>query len=324
MEKKSTKSVRARILLAVLILLLAAALAVLYVNRENIKALYRGLTTDTGKIGELLEQNKEDTQNALSDVGINVSKEDFDKLNNGELSEEEIAAILYDSIGGSSDQNLDPDGETPSDVSGETDAVTENDSKNDSQTNSSSNADSGTNSTHGQSDTAGGKQPSGQKDSSNSATTGNKGSGSSQTTKPSGNQTAKPDASQNGSSQPVTSTLSEEEYNKKVADLVAKMYVVKANFTSTLSAFEANIISSYKSLPAEQRTSATKAKIVSDNMSYVTGLEAQCDAQVKAITDELSALMKANGKDTSLVDAINSAYANEKELKKAYYISLYK
>ena len=42
------------------------------------------------------------------------------------------------------------------------------------------------------------------------------------------------------------------------------------------------------------------------------------------ITDELSALMKANGKDTSLVDAINSAYANEKELKKAYYISLYK
>lgn len=90
-----------------------------------------------------------------------------------------------------------------------------------------------------------------------------------------------------GSSQTVTSTLSEEEYNKKVADLVAKMYVVKANFTSTLSAFEANIISSYKSLPAEQRTSATKAKIVSDNMSYVTGLEAQCDAQVKAITDEL-------------------------------------
>lgn len=160
MEKKSTKSVRARILLAVLILLLAAALAVLYVNRENIKALYRGLTTDTGKIGELLEQNKEYTQNALSDVGINVSKEDFDKLNNGELSEEEIAAILYDSIGGSSDQNLDPNGETPSDVSGETDAVTENDSKNDSQTNSSSNGRFGNEQhRHGQSDTAGGKHP---------------------------------------------------------------------------------------------------------------------------------------------------------------------
>ena len=118
--------------------------------------------------------------------------------------------------------------------------------------------------------------------------------------------------------------LSEEEYNKKVAELVAKIYVIKANFTSTLSAFESNIIASYKALPKEQHTTATKAKIVSDNMGYVTGLEAQCDAQVKAVTDELSALMKENGKDTSLVDAINSAYNSEKELKKAYYISLYK
>lgn len=105
---------------------------------------------------------------------------------------------------------------------------------------------------------------------------------------------------------------------------MAKIYVIKANFTSTLSTFESNIIASYKALPKEQHTTATKAKIVSDNMGYVAGLEAQCDAQVKAVTDELSALMKENGKDTSLVDAINSAYKNEKELKKAYYISLYK
>ena len=32
-------------------------------------------------------------------------------------------------------------------------------------------------------------------------------------------------------------------------------------------------------------------------MSYMTGLEAQCDAQVKAVTDELTALMVANGKN---------------------------
>ncbi len=118
--------------------------------------------------------------------------------------------------------------------------------------------------------------------------------------------------------------LSEQEYNKKLADLVAQVYVIQANFNATLNAFESRIISEYKALPAEQRTASTKAKIVSDNMAYVVGLEAQCDAQIKEVTDALTKLMTENNKDTSLVDSINKAYQNEKELKKAYYISLYK
>ena len=118
--------------------------------------------------------------------------------------------------------------------------------------------------------------------------------------------------------------LSEQEYNKKVAELVAQVYVIQANFNSTLNAFENRIISEYKALPAEERTTSTKARIVSENMAYVVGLEAQCDAQIKEITDALTKLMNENNKDTSLVDSINKAYQNEKELKKAYYISLYK
>lgn len=118
--------------------------------------------------------------------------------------------------------------------------------------------------------------------------------------------------------------LSEQEYNKKVADLVAQVYVIQANFNATLNAFENRIISEYKALPAEQRTTSTKARIVSDNMAYVVGLEAQCDAQIKEVTDALAELMSENNKERSLIDAINKAYKNEKELKKAYYISLYK
>lgn len=307
MEKNSTKSVRAKILLILLLLLLAAALAVLFVNRENIKALYKGLTTDTGEIGALLEQNQKDTKNALSDVGINVSEEDFDKFNNGELNEEEIAAILYDSIAADSSQSADSSSfETDADPS-ETGEIPE---KSDSADDSKNTQNPGNTST-------GGKKPT---NSGNHKTP----SGNSQNTGSSGHNTSTGTKADSNPSGTASGTLSEEEYNKKVADLVAKIYVIKANFTSTLSSFESNIISSYKALPAEQRTNATKARIVSENMSYVTGLEAQCDAQVKAVTDELSALMKQNGKDTSLVDAINSAYANEKELKKAYYISLYK
>ena len=118
--------------------------------------------------------------------------------------------------------------------------------------------------------------------------------------------------------------MTEEQYNTRVSELVAKMYSIKADFITQLSAFESRIISEYKALPKEQRTSATKTRIVSENMSYVMGLEAQCDAQVKAVTDELTAIMTANGKPTTLVDQINAAYVSEKEIKKAYYVSLYK
>ncbi len=123
---------------------------------------------------------------------------------------------------------------------------------------------------------------------------------------------------------PATDKMTEDEYNIRVSELVAKVYSIKADFVSKLSAFETKIISEYKALPAEQRTAATKARIVSENMSYIMGLEAQCDAQVKAITDELTVLMTTNNKPTTLVDQINAAYANEKEIKKAYYVSLYK
>ncbi len=343
MENKSTKSVRARVLLTLLILILAIILGVFFVYRDNIKAVWRGLTTDTGDIGEMIQKSQTQTKNALSDAGMNVSEDDFNKLNNGDLSQEEIEAIIYDSLSGAEkDPVKEPvsdtgsetaaEGETPGNKADSGDGKTTGSSAEPSSKNQpSSDGKQPSSAPGGQSENASGKTPSSGKNPSGSKdTSGSKPSGSTQTKDPTAASTT-PSTTQGtfspqpGTTSPIgTAKLSEEEYNKKVAELVAKIYVIKANFTSTLSAFESNIIASYKALPKEQHTTATKAKIVSDNMGYVTGLEAQCDAQVKAVTDELSALMKENGKDTSLVDAINSAYKSEKELKKAYYISLYK
>lgn len=339
MENKSTKSVRARVLLTLLILILAIILGVFFVYRNNIKAVWRGLTTDTGDISEMIQESQTQTKNALSDAGMNVSEDDFNKLNNGDLSQEEIEAIIYDSLSGAEKDPVKkpvPDtgsetaaeGETPGDKADSGDGKTTGSSAEPSSKDQpSSDGKQPSSAPGGQSENASGKTPSSGKNPPGSKdTSGSKPSGSTQTKDPTAASTTQGTFSPHpGTTSPIgTAKLSEEEYNKKVAELVAKIYVIKANFTSTLSAFESNIIASYKALPKEQHTTATKAKIVSDNMGYVTGLEAQCDAQVKAVTDELSALMKENGKDTSLVDAINSAYKNEKELKKAYYISLYK
>ena len=301
MDKKRKKSVLGRVLLLLLLLLLAGCIVLAVTNCGNIKALYKGLTTDVDDIGQMLEQNTKETVSLLANLGINVSDEDFDKVNSGELNEEEIAAILLDS--------LNAGGEPVDATSGaESTDSTENAAVPDAKENSSVSSATETPSVPANTDSSGkGTAP----------------PASSVTDTSSETATVAPSTPVN-TVPTVQAPLSEEEYNKKVADLVAKIYVIKANFVSTLSAFENKIISEYKALPEEQRTSATKAKIVSDNMSYVAGLEAQCDAQVKAVTDELTALIQENGKDTALVDAINTAYAKEKELKKAYYISLYK
>ncbi len=293
MSKKRKKFKLLKIIVIAIVFVIAAAVLVVIrtYGFSNIMALYRGLTTKPEKIQNLLDQNKQATDKALADIGVTVEENMVERIEKGELTEDELAAMIYESM-----QNPETVTAETGDVSGsqgEEDYVivpAEEENTTPSSTNSN-----------------------GQNDGGSTGGPDNSGAGA-------GNTGANADGNVN---EPKTLTAEEEEFNKRTAELVAKMYVIKADFMGTLSSFEANIKAQYKSLPAEERTQATKAKIVSENMSYITGLEAQCDAQVKAVTDELTELLTANGKDTSLVDAINSAYANEKELKKAYYISLY-
>ncbi len=395
MEKKSQRSGRGKIIACVLLFLAVVILIVLFLNRDNIKALYRGLTTDVGNIGEMMEQNNNETKDALAQVGIDVSDEEFSKINSGELSAEEIAELLYNRLSAGEDltdaeekeasdassESGTSDSENRSDTvgsdeqaSGEATSDTSDSHEESSKTKDAQNGDMPDNSNKGEkSDKAdkSGKTDKADQPNPNEKNSGTDGSesktasdkvsgvtngkndtadkkGTSKTdAKPmstssspsvgnasSGNANAKPNESSDSSQKPSGTNASsgktssngvtDEEYNRKVAELVAQIYVIKSDFMSQLSSFESNIINAYKALPEEQRTTATKARIVSENMGYVAGLEAQCDAQVSAVTSELSAFLISCGKDTSLVNSIQAAYANEKELKKAYYISLYK
>ena len=114
-----------------------------------------------------------------------------------------------------------------------------------------------------------------------------------------------------------------DETDEKIAEQIAKMYVLKAQYTSALEGLRSSIIAEYKALPKEQHTAASKEALGKKALGMAASLESSCDANVNAIISELKSILSAAGRDMSLVSSVQAAYNNEKKLKKAYYINMY-
>ena len=111
--------------------------------------------------------------------------------------------------------------------------------------------------------------------------------------------------------------------DEKISEQIAKMYVLKAQYTSALEGLRASIISEYKALPKEKHTTASKEALGKKALGMAASLESSCDASVNAVISELKTILSESGRDMSLISSIQSAYNNEKQLKKAYYINMY-
>ena len=315
MSKKKHRSKFKKVILSLLLLIVIVATVLVVVNWElisytikNFSSINKGLNYSSEEINAEADKIKEDTAQALSNAGISLTPEQLELLDREDLTEEEKKQILLDVMQGESDKKDDDEPEPDKDNQ---DILDEPQKDNtvivDGQQTNKDDID---------------------KDKENVPENDN----SLQVELPAVTPTdpekviQESDKTEQEEAKDVETSgkLTDEQYNARIAELVAKVYSIKADFMGTLNAFETRIKAEYTALPKEQQTTATKAKIVADNMNYVIGLEAQCDAQVKAVTDSMLEIMIANDKDTSLVEQINSAYESEKELKKAYYISLYK
>ena len=62
--------------------------------------------------------------------------------------------------------------------------------------------------------------------------------------------------------------------------------------------------------------------LISKYMNPVLALQSQCDSEVAGGLGELESSMKAQKESTDIVAVMKAAYEREKELKKAYYLSL--
>ncbi|KAF5037163.1 hypothetical protein DSECCO2_567570 [anaerobic digester metagenome] len=109
-----------------------------------------------------------------------------------------------------------------------------------------------------------------------------------------------------------------------ISDGVSKMYALKTKYVNKLGELEREVIKKYSNLPKEKQTEENKYSLVMNNIVYIAGLEKKCDNEVAKVLSTLeSELIRLNG-DTEIIQILKDAYQQEKEVKKAYYLSLYK
>ena len=109
----------------------------------------------------------------------------------------------------------------------------------------------------------------------------------------------------------------------RLAALVAEAFVLRAYYTNSLESMRASAVSEYSALNAEDRTQTTKMNIGMNYMNRAGALEGECDRRMDRLIAGIESELKQTGGDTSLIGEIKSCYAEEKSLKKAYYLSLY-
>ena len=105
-------------------------------------------------------------------------------------------------------------------------------------------------------------------------------------------------------------------------ELIGKIYIIEARFTSEINALEDWAVSEYNKTPKPEKA-AKKKELAATGFPKLTALEKSCDAEVNAVLEELSEVLKNAGQSTELVNQIKSAYTNKKKLTKSYYISEY-
>ena len=113
----------------------------------------------------------------------------------------------------------------------------------------------------------------------------------------------------------------EQAYQRELSALIAKVYVLREEYTMALDDMYNAAKADYKALPKEKRTKRALMDLAGSYLDRASALEAQCDAQMDETVAAMEALIQTNSGDMTLVDQVVYAYANEKSLKKAWYLS---
>lgn len=115
---------------------------------------------------------------------------------------------------------------------------------------------------------------------------------------------------------------SEPTLEDQLATCLAEIYVMKSEYTLWLEELFAAAIDEYSALPPEKQTESAKYNIFLRCMEEALDKEDECDARMAELETQITTILTQMGRDLSLVDEIEAAYKEEKEITKAYYLGL--
>lgn len=120
---------------------------------------------------------------------------------------------------------------------------------------------------------------------------------------------------------PAPAPVPDPAYQQKLSSLIAEVYVLREKYTIELDNMYAAAKKEYKAMPKSKRTTEKLSKWAMGYVTQATKLEKDCDASMDDVVLRMEDLINTNGGDLSLVDTVVYTYANEKSLKKAFYMS---
>ena len=131
--------------------------------------------------------------------------------------------------------------------------------------------------------------------------------------------TSRPES--DGTPPPEPPKPAENTYQKELSALIARVYVLREEYTLALDTMYADAKAEYLALPAEKRTKTHLLKMARGYLSRASALEKECDGNMDESVRGMEKLLRENDGDLGLVDTVVYTYANEKSLKKSWYMS---
>ena len=312
--KNKSKKKTALMIIGAVFLVLVIALCILgYTFRSHIKAAIIFLTTSDEDIQKNIETAKEQQAEVLSNSGFYANKEADDALMAGEITPEQHTQILLGNL------TLDELKEQEAESGGE-DAPAENSGSGEAPAENTEEPVKDEASESGEPEVPDKNEEPAVTEKDNGGTVEADNEPLPEKQKPADKAPAE---NTQTPAQPSTPVQQTGEADKKIAELVTKMYVLKSEYTAAIDSIIASMKAEYVLLPVEQRTRSAKQNIATKYLGQINAMEVQCDAQVNAIVSELKQILKENERDMALADSIMATYATEKENTKAYYLSTY-
>lgn len=121
--------------------------------------------------------------------------------------------------------------------------------------------------------------------------------------------------------EPQTPTVQVSDYQRKLAAIIAEVYVLREEFLIKLDNLMGQAKKDYLALAPEERSGTKLTGLVSSYFTKAYSLEAECDARMKEIITRMETLLEENGGDLSIAQTVFDTYLNEKSLKKSWYMA---